>query len=637
MTTRIGNPDTLADLDVRRCLDQRPAQSFVMIAGAGSGKTTSLVKALSHLIRTRGPDLKRRGQKVACITYTVVAEQEILSDLSHSSLAHVSTIHSFLWEIVKHFPEDLREWAIERLTERIQEHQHKLSNTRTRAATKERSRAEIERLTGVIERVQGLRHFTYGAGSDLSRGVLGHDDVLRVGPTLLQRHPLLCKLVAQRFPFIFVDESQDTTAEVVAALKHVVSTTGGTCCLGFFGDPMQKIYATGIGPITAEPQWANITKPENFRCPLSVLEVINRIRAGGDGLVQTRGRVVNNGDGVSPVVGTTRLFILPADERRTERLHQVREWLAQADNDPRWLQDSSDLEVRVLVTVHRMAALRLGFDQLYSALNDRASTSIKEGFRDGTAWVTTAFLSAILPLADAAERGNEFDVITLLRQHSARLQSDSVRAQAVAAVLAELDRDVQRLLQLCADGSRVTIWEVLTHVRQSQLAKLDDRWSAYLDDPALNPESPLPPEPTDADEAELERFAVAAMLRCRVSELRGYRRYIEEESPYSTQQGIKGAEFDRVLVVIDDDEGKHPQFSYDRLLGLSEASETELRNLAEGRETVVDRTRRLFYVCCSRARQDLAIVLFSQDVERARRVIADQALLSPENIHRLVN
>lgn len=637
MTTRIGNPDTPADLDVRRCLDERPAQSFVMIAGAGSGKTTSLVKALSHLIRTRGSDLKRRGQKVACITYTVVAEQEILSDLSHSPLAHVSTIHSFLWELVKHFAEDLREWSIERLNERIQEHQDKLNNPKTRPATKERSRAETERLTGLIERVRDVRHFTYGSGSDPSRGVLGHDDVLRVGPTLLLRHPLLCKLVAQRFPFIFVDESQDTTAEVVNAIKHLARTADGQCCVGFFGDPMQKIYATGIGPIAAEPGWVSITKPENFRCPVSVLEVINRIRASGDGLQQTRGRVVSNGEGVSPVIGTTRLFILPADERRTERLRQVREWLANSDSDPRWLQDGSDLEVRVLVTVHRMAALRLGFDRLYSALNDRASTSIKEGFRDGTAWVTRVFLSVILPLADAAERANEFDIITLLRLHSPRLQPDSVRAHAVATVLAELERDVQRLHQLCADGSRASIWEVLIHVRQSQLAKLDDRWAAYLDDAALRPDSPMPPEPTDDDNAELERFAVASMLRCEVGELWGYRRYIEEESPYSTQQGIKGAEFDRVLVVIDDDEGRHPQFSYDRLLGLTEPSATERRNQEEGRETVVDRTRRLFYVCCSRARQDLAIVLFAQDVEGASRVIAGQALLPSEHIHILAD
>jgi len=49
MTSRIGQPDTQADRALRQCLDQQPLTSFVMVAGAGSGKTTSLVKALAHL------------------------------------------------------------------------------------------------------------------------------------------------------------------------------------------------------------------------------------------------------------------------------------------------------------------------------------------------------------------------------------------------------------------------------------------------------------------------------------------------------------------------------------------------------------------------------------------------------------
>ena len=43
MTSRIGKPDTEADLQLRDCLDQPALTSFVMVAGAGSGKTTSLV------------------------------------------------------------------------------------------------------------------------------------------------------------------------------------------------------------------------------------------------------------------------------------------------------------------------------------------------------------------------------------------------------------------------------------------------------------------------------------------------------------------------------------------------------------------------------------------------------------------
>ena len=44
---------------------------------------------------------------------------------------------------------------------------------------------------------------------------------------------------------------------------------------------MQKIYMSGAGAIPLSDGWAEITKPENFRCPTSVLGVINSIRASG--------------------------------------------------------------------------------------------------------------------------------------------------------------------------------------------------------------------------------------------------------------------------------------------------------------------------------------------------------------------
>jgi DNA helicase II / ATP-dependent DNA helicase PcrA len=136
----------------------------------------------------------------------------------------------------------------------------------------------------------GVLHLTYGTGSDYAKGILGHDDILKVGPALITSRPLLRTLIASRFPFIFVDESQDTNPSFVAALREITTTVSNGFCLGFFGDPMQKIYVGGAGPITLEQTWSEITKPENFRCPASVLRVINRIRAEDDGLQQVRGR-----------------------------------------------------------------------------------------------------------------------------------------------------------------------------------------------------------------------------------------------------------------------------------------------------------------------------------------------------------
>ncbi|MFY7853936.1 MAG: UvrD-helicase domain-containing protein [Brevundimonas sp.] len=62
---------------------------------------------------------------------------------------------------------------------------------------------------------------------------------------------------------IFIDESQDTQPAVIEALRQIACEE--PLCVGFFGDPMQKIYGAGAGAIALNEGWADITKPENFR------------------------------------------------------------------------------------------------------------------------------------------------------------------------------------------------------------------------------------------------------------------------------------------------------------------------------------------------------------------------------------
>ena len=46
MNRRVDQPDTPADIKLRECLSGTERKCFVMVAGAGSGKTTSLIKRL---------------------------------------------------------------------------------------------------------------------------------------------------------------------------------------------------------------------------------------------------------------------------------------------------------------------------------------------------------------------------------------------------------------------------------------------------------------------------------------------------------------------------------------------------------------------------------------------------------------
>lgn len=620
-SSRANKPDTLADVELRECLTGAQKRNFIMVAGAGSGKTTSLVKALATTIGAHGPTLKRSRQRVACITYTEIAAGEIWADVGNNPLVHVSTIHSFLWSITRSFQRDIKTWVLRRIGEKIDD----LTATaagfgpRVQQRTRDKNQRDIARHVASRADVERVRSFTYGTGSDYPKGRLGHDDIIRMATDLMLERPLFRTLVAQQFPFVFVDESQDTQDVVVEALKAVAADAGAKFCLGFFGDPMQRIYPIGIGPIALEDRWLLIDKEENFRCSRTVLAVANAIRRGGDDLVQTGGRMQEVGGVREPVEGTARIFILPADGRRNERLALVRELVARENANPAWA-DGPEADYKLLVIVHRMAASRLGFGDLYSALNDKAPGSFRDGFLDATAWPLRPFEAFVLPIVEATEAGDEFAAMSLLRKHCPLLENDLVPQQGVSELLAAIRNGVSRLRELLAADSTANVREVLTHLRDQRLVTLDPRILAYLDDrPPVREVGAV--EDDDEEETTREITAMDAFLGCAAQQFRGYRRYVQQLSPFSTQQGVKGAEFERVLVVLDDEEGTHVQFSYDKYFGVKALSVRDQENIRDGKETSVERTRRLFYVCCTRALTDLVVVYFSTEPVIAERQV----------------
>lgn len=628
MTTRIGQPDTEADIRLRECLSVATPVSFVMIAGAGSGKTTSLVKALDYVGKTHGHNLKRKGQKVVCITYTEIAEQEIWIDVGQNSLFHVSTIHSFLWTLIRPFQTDIRTWVASRINEKITEAQDRISKPRTQAQTKIRLQSEIKHNESVLSLINSVSRFTYGTGSNYEKGILGHDDIIKMVPSLILERPLLRRLIIESFPYIFVDESQDTTESVIGALKAIDAEKSNKFCLGFFGDPTQKIYANGIGEISEEANWVRIEKPENFRCPPKVLSVINNIRTGGDGLIQTQGRHEVD------IQGSAKLFILPADDFRGERLKNVRKWLADENHDPLWLVDGQDSDVRILVIVHRMAAVRLGFATIYSAFNDdKPLSSLKDGFLDGTSWAVNPFLSYILPLLKIVQNNNKFDLISFLRKNSPLLIKEKLKGINIPEILGRLQEDVNYLVTLFDLNENFTVADVLRHVRDKELITLEDRINEYLSAydtgqlPTTNEDELLEEDVLRGGQAMTTFFTSPA------KQMLAYQIYIEKESPFSTQQGIKGAEFNRVLTILDDEEGSYSLFSYNKYFGITPLSETDEKNINEGTDSVIDRTRRLFYVTCSRATKDLAVVLFAADVNVAYNQVLASNIFPEEDIH----
>ena len=85
----------------------KKGSNFRVDAGAGSGKTYSLIKVVEWLQNNLWYQFKKNNQKVACITYTNVAVDVIQSRLKSDSFIIPSTIHSFVWQTMKQFQNDL--------------------------------------------------------------------------------------------------------------------------------------------------------------------------------------------------------------------------------------------------------------------------------------------------------------------------------------------------------------------------------------------------------------------------------------------------------------------------------------------------------------------------------------------------
>ncbi|WP_267212103.1 AAA family ATPase [Chelatococcus asaccharovorans] len=146
--------ETDADKAVRACLDSH--RSFALIAGTGSGKTSSLVEALERIREREGRTLRQYSQRVACITFTKRAVEVIKTRLGFDDLYFVSTLHSFVWDQIGRFQSDIREALREhRLPALIAKEREKDNGGASRTA--QEARAKADRFEQELAALESLR------------------------------------------------------------------------------------------------------------------------------------------------------------------------------------------------------------------------------------------------------------------------------------------------------------------------------------------------------------------------------------------------------------------------------------------------------------------------------------------------
>jgi len=101
-----------------------------------------------------------------------------------------------------------------------------------------------------------------------------------------------------------------------------------------------------------------------------------------------------------------------------------------------------------------------------------------------------------------------------------------------------------------------------------------------------------------------------------------FNEFVEKFTPYSTKHGVKGSEYDNVLVVIDDNSWFQYKFN------------DVFANMKNNQDRY-DRTRNLLYVCSSRARNNLIFLSLSRMDEKAMQTINNW--FGSENVYDINN
>lgn len=586
--------------------------SFFLFAGAGSGKTRSLVNALNYLAKTYRDVLRLRGRQIAVITYTNAACDEITRRTEYDPLFVVCTIHSFAWSQIQGFNSDIRAWLKGNLQREIVELQ--VEEEKGRAGTKASiaRQAQIESKQRRLDRLADTKTFTYNPnGENREKNSLNHSEVIKIFSAFLLTKPLMQRIFVGKFPFLLIDESQDTSRALIDALFVVQKAHAGRFCLGLIGDTMQRIYADGKERIEREipEDWGRPEKKLNHRCPKRIVQLINQIRDGADAHKQEPRD--------DRPEGWARLFVFPVDVSDKPALEQkVRDYMAGLTGDQHWTNAS---ECKILTLEHHMAARRMGFLKLFESL--ASVEEYRTGLLDGSLAPTRLFTHSILPLVKAQKKGDKFATAKLVRENSPLLRKDVLKSHDnPIAQLRIAQAAVDSVMALCS--GQPTCAAITASIVETHLFEVPDNLKAAL--ATMQVRQPETPEEEDADTVSEKIAALVSFLNCSFSEIEQYAAYVAHEAPFDTHQGVKGLEFERVMVIMDDEEARGFRFSFDKLFGAKAPTATDIKNVQAGKETSVDSTRRLFYVTCSRAQSSLALVAYSADPSSARaHVIAN--------------
>lgn len=586
-------------------------KNFLLSGGAGSGKTYSLVSLVNSL------NYKNPKSKIACITYTNAAVNEIESRISNENVK-VSTIHDFLWDCISSFQEDLKETLIEG----INDENTKYKNIHVKTPYEREFREEIK----------------YTEYVRLSEGKISHDQVIILANDMFCKYKKLCKIVSDKYDYIFVDEYQDTFKEVVNILLNYVSKCEKKSIIGFFGDSMQAIYDNGIGNLNEyKNEIKEVKKEQNRRNPQSVIDLANKLRM--DDIIQEPSKDNNAPNMENGKIKKGTVKFLYGEENQKTKLKDNKcfdEW------------NFSDMkETKELRLTHNLIAREAGFSNLMNIYDKDPIIKLKKDFishlnkvkkdidesdtfhnvinsvewncSENSRKIKNRGRSRLEVFLEEEEheklynrvKNKKFIVVKNMYWDKEQLISDKKEADEEKSTKSKRDSLIRHLFKIqnmvnlyenkeynefirktsfsiksisdkqklknsveqIVNSDKKTIGEIISYADESRLCLKDDILNKFIEE---------------------NEYLYSRVSDLTYNEFVKLYNYLEGHQPFSTQHKIKGEEFKNVLIILDN--GKWAKYNFEYLF-----------DSTSNKKNILNRTKKLFYVCCTRAMENLVV------------------------------
>ena len=566
------------------------------------------------------------------MTYTNAAVKEIEERVNHKNL-NVSTIHDFLWDNIKHFQKELKEAII------------------SLANDEEVSRISIDDINPVPNNFYDILPdgIQYKEFVRLREGIISHDELLIIANCLFEKYPKLSSIVKDKYKFIFIDEYQDTSKAVVETFLTHFKKSKKKNIIGFFGDAMQSIYEDGIGNLDEfkgdDADTVNeIPKKQNRRNPQLVIDLANKLRT--DGIIQepsTDPNAPNMVDGV--VKQGTILFIHSTDgdiSKVEEILRDVYNWDFKNSKETkelnlthnliagkagfRYLMDIYDsdpvigLKSEILEKIkynkkNNKPEIEIGEDdtfdtvvdkfqlknrqkvlkkdilladpiklELYNQLRDKPFAEIRKIYLNKDALIDDKKQDEDDENKKGSKRDNLvkhlFKIQTNISLYQNKKYNEFIKATDYRFRITSIasKKTLKENIESLVNVGNKTIEDIIIEANEKGICLIDDKLIAFK---------------------EQKEYLFNRVKGVKFSEFQKLYEYLEGQTPFSTQHKTKGTEFDNVLVILDN--GGWNNYNFGNLF------------LETGSESVLDRTQKIFYVCCTRTKENLAVFFHNPD------------------------